>query len=269
MLRGTEKARASLADEVAIVTGASSGIGAATARELGRRGATVVLAARRADALETQARAIREAGGEAVAMATDVSDPGQVSLLVDRTEATFGRVDVLVNNAGANWFRPLAETRADEVIGLLEVNLLGAMLLARAVLPGMLERRHGAIISVGSLSGRVAMEPLYSATKYGLRGFSLALRRQVVDSGVSVSLVSPGNIRTAMTSHVKARLPQPELVATTIADLVRRPRREVVIPGRHYGIAWLEQGLPSMADVAYRLRNWSPVHTEGGATWKS
>jgi short-subunit dehydrogenase len=269
MLRGTEKARASLADEVAIVTGASSGIGAATARELGRRGATVVLAARRADALETQARAIREAGGEAVAMATDVSNPGQVSRLVDRTEATFGRVDVLVNNAGANWFRPLAETRADEVIGLLEVNLLGAMLLARAVLPGMVERRHGAIISVGSLSGRVAMEPLYSATKYGLRGFSLALRRQVADSGVSVSLVSPGNIRTAMTSHVKARLPQPELVATTISDLVRRPRREIVIPGRHYAIAWLEQGLPGMADVAYRLRNWSPVHAEGGATWKS
>jgi NADP-dependent 3-hydroxy acid dehydrogenase YdfG len=269
MLRAAEKARASLADEIAIVTGASSGIGAATARELGRRGATVVLAARRADALETEAREIREAGGEAVAMATDVADPGQVSRLVDRTVATFGRVDVLVNNAGASWFRPLAQTRADEVSGLLEVNLLGAMLLTRAVLPGMLERRHGAIISVGSLSGRVAMEPLYSATKYGLRGFSLALRRQVADSGVSVSLVSPGNIRTAMTSHVKARLPQPELVATTIADLVRRPRREVVIPGRHYAIAWLEQVLPSMADVAYRLRNWSPVHAEGGATWKS
>jgi NADP-dependent 3-hydroxy acid dehydrogenase YdfG len=269
MLRAPEKAKASLADEVAIVTGASSGIGAATARELGRRGATVVLAARRADALETQARALREAGGEAVAMATDVADPAQVTRLVDHTVATFGRVDVLVNNAGASWFRPLAESRADEVIDLLEVNLLGAMLLARAVLPGMLERRHGTIISVGSLSGRVAMEPLYSATKYGLRGFSLALRRQVADSGVSVSLVSPGNIRTAMTSHIEARLPEPDLVATTIADLVRRPRREVVIPGRHYAIAWLEQLLPSMADFAYRRRHWSPVHAERGVTWKS
>src|SRR5215213_6032519 len=269
MLQEADTARATLIDEVAIVTGASSGIGAATARELGRRGATVVLAARRTDALEAQTGAIREAGGEAMAIPTDVADATQVTLLVDRTVATFGRVDVLVNNAGASWSRPLASSHPDEVAGLLEVNLLGAMLLTRAVLAGMLERRHGAIISVGSLSGRVAMEPLYSATKYGLRGFSLALRRQVADSGVSVSLVSPGNIRTAMTRHVKARLPQPDLVATTIADLVTRPRREVVIPGRHYAIAWLEQVLPSMADIAYRRRHWSPVEAEGGATWKS
>jgi short-subunit dehydrogenase len=142
------------------------------------------------------------------------------------------------------------------------------MLLTRAVLPGMLERGHGSVISVDSLSGRVAMEPVYSATKYGLRGFSLALRRQVSGSGVSVSLVSPGKIRTAMTSHSRARMPGPELVATTIADLVTRPRREVVLPRRHYAIAWLEQLLPSLADVAYRRRHWSPVREEG-ATWRS
>jgi short-subunit dehydrogenase len=149
------------------------------------------------------------------------------------------------------------------------VNLLGAILLTRAVLPAMLERRHGAIVSVGSLSGRVAMEPLYSASKYGLRGFSLALRRQVAGSGVSVSLVSPGNVRTAMTRHVSARMPEPGLVARTIADLVTHPHREVVVPRRHYAIALLEQVLPSMADVAYRRRNWSPVQDEEAATWTS
>src|SRR5919109_4922959 len=269
LLRGSGALRRPLDGEVALVTGASSGIGAATARELGRRGAAVVLAARRADALEAQARTIREAGGEAMAIPTDVADATPVTLLVDRTVARFGRVDVLVNNAGASWSRPLASSHPDEITGLLEVNLLGAMLLTRAVLAGMLERRHGAIISVGSLSGRVAMEPLYSATKFGLRGFSLALRRQLADTGVSVSLVSPGNIRTAMTDHVKGRLPQPDLVAKTIADLVRRPRREVVIPRRHYSIAWLEQLLPSMADLAYRRRHWSPIEAEGGASWKS
>jgi short-subunit dehydrogenase len=269
MLRAERSAKGSLADEVAIVTGASSGIGAATALELARRGARVVLAARRVDALEAQAGAIRETGGEALAIATDVGDPDQVTRLVDRSAAAFGRVDVVINNAGAGWFRAFAETPADEVIGLLDGNLLGAVLLTRAALPQMLERRHGTIISVGSLSGRVAMEPLYSATKFGLRGFSLALRRQVAGSGVSVSLVSPGNVRTAMTTHVKGRLPQPDLVATTIADLVRRPRREVVIPRRHYSIAWLEQLLPSMADLAYRRRHWSPVEVEGGASWRS
>jgi NAD(P)-dependent dehydrogenase (short-subunit alcohol dehydrogenase family) len=269
-MRGeADTVRPALLDDVAIVTGASSGIGAATARELARRGATVVLAARRVDELEAHAEAIRAAGGEAMAVPTDVADAVQVKLLAERTLATFGRIDALVNNAGAGWSRPLASSPPDEVVGLLEANLLGAILLTRAVLPTMLERRRGAIVSVGSLSGRVAMEPLYSASKYGVRGFSLALRRQLAGSGVSVSLVSPGNIDTAMTAHVRASMPKPELVATTIADLVTHPRREVVIPRRHYAIAWLELLLPGMADLAYRRRHWSPVKEEELATWTS
>jgi short-subunit dehydrogenase len=113
------------------------------------------------------------------------------------------------------------------------------------------------------------MEPVYSATKYGVRGFSLALRRQLAGSGISVSLVSPGKINTAMTANVGGRLPEPELVATKIADLIRHPRREVVIPRRHYAIAWLEEALPTMADLAYRWRHWSPVREEETATWTS
>jgi short-subunit dehydrogenase len=216
----------------------------------------VVLAARRIDELNAHVRAIREARGKAIAIPADVSDATQVAQLLDHTLTAFGRVDVLVNNAGAGWLKPFAFTSPDEMSALLNVNLLGAMMVTRAVLPGMLERRHGAIISVGSLSGRVAMEPLYSATKYGLRGFSLALRRQVVGSGVSVSLVAPGKIRTAMTEHLSARMPKPDLVARTIADLITDPRREVVIPGRHYSIAWLEQLFPTVIDTAHRRRDW-------------
>jgi len=143
--------------------------------------------------------------------------------------------------------------------GPANVNLLGAMLVTQAVLPGMLERGHGAIISVGSVAGRVAMEPVYSATKYGLRGFSLALRRQLSGTGVSVSLVTPGNIRTAMTSELPGRLPEPALVAGVIADLAVRPRREVVVPRRHHVLIWLEQLLPAVADRAHQARNWSRV----------
>jgi nucleoside-diphosphate-sugar epimerase len=246
-----------LAGEVAIVTGASSGIGAATAQELARRGATVVLAARRADALEAQAKAIAQAGGRAVAIPTDVTDRGQVSRLAEQAVDAFGHVDVLVNNAGAApWSKPVAASSGDEVASLLEVNLLGAMQVTRAVLPEMLRRRHGTIVSVGSVSGRVAMEPLYSASKYGLRGFTLALRRQLTGSGVSVSLVSPGKIRTAMTRDERSRMPEPEVVATAIADLVTRPRREVVVPRRHHGLVWLEQLLPAVTDLAHRLRHW-------------
>jgi short-subunit dehydrogenase len=269
MLYPAKKVTPALTGEVAIVTGASSGIGAATARELGRRGATMVLAARRVDLLEAQVRSIREAGGEAIAIPADMADASDITTLAERTFAAFGRVDVLVNNAGAFWSRSLASSSPDQITGLAQVNLIGAMLLTRAVLPGMLEKRHGAIISVGSLSGRVAMEPLYSATKYGLRGFSLALRRQLAGTGISVSLVSPGNINTEMTRHIAARLPEPSLVATAIADLVRHPRREVIVPGRHYAIAWLEQALPTLADLVHRQRGWSPVREEEVATWTS
>ncbi len=246
-------------NQVALVTGASSGIGAATARELAARGAAVVLAARRAEELDAHAAEIVASGGCALPVPTDVADPEQVGRLVERALGKFGRIDVLVNNAGVRWTRPLAASSPDDVRDVLAINLLGAMLLTRAVLPGMLERRQGAIVSVASLSGRVAMEPLYSATKYGLRGFSLALRRQLAGTGVSVSLVSPGNIRTAMTAGVRGNLPGPELVARTIAGLVVHPRREVVLPRGALLIACLEQALPALADVAYRRRHWSPV----------
>ncbi len=246
-------------DDVALVSGASSGIGAAAAVELARRGARVVVAARRAERLREVVREISTGGGEATAIRADLSEPLDVARLADAAVSAFGRVDVLVNCAGVNWATAFASTAPEDVARVTAVNLVGAMLLTRAVLPGMLQRRHGAIISVGSLSGRVAMEPVYSATKYGLRGFSLALRRQLAGSGVSVSLVSPGKIRTAMTAGEEAPLPAPELVADVIAGLVTRPRREVVFPLKHYAIAWLEQGLPALADVAHKKRRWSPV----------
>src|SRR5579863_7417747 len=240
-----------LVGKVAIVTGASSGIGAATARELARRGAWVVLAARRTDELEAQVHAITEAGGRAIAVQTDITDTTQVMRLVERTREAFGRTDVLVNNAGANWVKPLAETSADEIIRLLQVNLFGVMLLTRAVLPEMQQRRHGTIISIGSVAGHVPGEPLYSATKFGVRGFSLALRRQLTGSGISVCLVTPGNIHTRMTSALRERMPEPELVASTIANLVIHPRREVIVPLKYHAIVWLDQLLQGIKNLIF------------------
>lgn len=244
-----------VADKVVIVTGASSGIGAATAREFARRGARVVLAARRADKLEEQAAQITEAGGRVLTVPTDVTDTAQVIQLVERTRATFGPVDILVNNAGANWGKPLAETTTDEITHLLQVNLLGTMQLTRLVLPEMQQRHHGVIISVGSVASHVAIEPLYSAAKFGVRGFSLALRRQLAGSGIEVCLVSPGNIRTQMTSAIQEAMPGPELVASTIVGLATNPRREVILPSKYHAIVWLDRLLPGVADFAFHWRH--------------
>jgi NADP-dependent 3-hydroxy acid dehydrogenase YdfG len=248
-------------DKVVIVTGASSGIGAATAHAFGQLGAQVVLAARRAEKLQAEASLIEGAGGRALACPTDVTDMEEVSRLLARTRETLGPVDILVNNAGVNWSRALAQTTPEEIAHAVRVNLIGAMQLTSAVLPEMLERGTGTVISVGSVAGHVAIEPLYSSTKFGLRGFSLALRRQLAGSGVSICLVSPGNIRTQMTTGIGAELPGPEMAAQTIVRLAMRPRREVVVPARYRGLIWLDELAPTVADLAFR---WRRRHDPGG-----
>ncbi len=242
-------------DHVVIVTGASSGIGAAAAREFAHHGARVVLAARRADALEEVVSEITNAGEQAIAVPTDITDPAQVLHLMEHTREVYGRIDILVNNAGANWGKPLVETSVDEITRLLQVNLLGMMVLTHLVLPEMQQRHRGAIISVGSVASHVALEPLYSATKFGVRGFSLALRRQLVGSGISVSLVTPGNIRTQMTRDLQEQMPEPTLIARTIVKLAISPRREVIVPLKYQGVVWLERLFPGVADVGFRWRH--------------
>ncbi len=256
MSRGTQRP---LEGEIAIVTGASSGIGAATALELARQGARVVLAARREAELNEQAQIIKAAGGEAVVIPTDVADQAQLTRLVEQTIERFGRVDILVNNAGFGSGKPLAESAPELIAQMVNVNLLSAMLLARAVLPGMLARRHGAIISVASVAGHIAVAPLYSGTKFGLRGFMLSLRRELLGSGVSVSVISPGFIHTSMNDG-REGLPWPEIIARAIARLARHPRREVIRPRFFYApffyhfATWVEQVFPWAVDLATRPR---------------
>lgn len=236
-----------LADKIAIVTGASSGIGEATAYALAKQGATIVLAARRIEDLQRVQQVIQGQGGSAIAIQTDVSDPNQIVALVQQTIEKYGQVDILVNNAGigSGKFSELDFEKTDRVI---RTNLLGVMLLTQAVLPGMLERRQGTIISVASVAGQIAIDSLYSASKHGLRGFSLGLRRQLRGTGISVCLVSPGFIRTAMTANRPGNLPGPEIVAQAIAQLAIHPRREVVIPWYYNVFIWFEQRLAGLVD---------------------
>jgi NAD(P)-dependent dehydrogenase (short-subunit alcohol dehydrogenase family) len=169
-------------------------------------------------------------------------------------QAECGPLDILVSNAGVGWPRPMAETTPLDIERVVRVNLSAAMHLTNAVVPAMVARGRGAVVIVGSVQSRVPVDPLYTATKFGLRGYALAIRRQLLGSGVTVSLVLPGNTRTAMTSHLRGRLAEPEEIARVIAGLVIHPRREAIVPGRYRAIIWLDALAPWLADALYRRR---------------
>src|SRR5256714_1768931 len=248
----TSAKSAPLTGKIVIVSGASSGIGAVTARELACRGAQVVLAARRESELEAQVSAITQAGHQAVAIPTDVTDAAQVTRLTEQTLDMFGRVDVLVNNAGIAWTKPFEKLSVEQIAQIVNVNLLGTLLLTRTVLPGMLERHRGSIITVASVAAHMPVDILYSTTKFGLRGFSLSLRRELAGRGGSVSLVSPGFVRTAMSRNFRIPMPGPEIVARTIADLVLKPRRGVIIPSHYQAIKRIEHLVSSAGGLVGR-----------------
>jgi short-subunit dehydrogenase len=232
-------------NEVAIISGASSGIGAETARLFTQKGFQVVLGARRLDRLRSLKEEIEKNGGTAVVVQVDVGNLEQVQDLVERTIATFGRIDVLVNNAGfgrLKWLEALDPIH--DVEAMINVNLLGAIHLAQAVLPYMIERRHGHIINIASVAAHIGTPTLsvYSATKFGLRGFSEALRREVQMYNINVTLVSPGGVATEFEQHTQASrktgVTTPKIlqlsandVARTIIRQVYRPRPDAIIPG--------------------------------------
>jgi short-subunit dehydrogenase len=178
-----------------IVTGASSGVGAAAARLFAEEGARVVLAARTAAALEAVAK---EIGERALCIPTDVADPEQARALVERAVEATGSVHVLVNNAGYNHRGPVSECDPAELMRVVDVNLKAPILLTRLALPHLLRHERASVVNVASIAGQVPLpgEATYSATKFGLRGFSMALAEELRGTGVRVSIVSPGPIDT-------------------------------------------------------------------------
>jgi len=242
---------------VALVTGASRGIGAATARELARRGYALALAARSAGPLATLAGELARTGTPALPFPTDMRSSSDLRRLVELALGHFGRVDALIHNAGIGGAGPVARMPPDTAIATLETNLLAPIELTRALLPQMLERRRGAIVFVASVVGHIGLpaSAVYSASKFGLRGFAIGLRREVQRRGVGVTIVSPGFIDTDMTRWLRGfpKAP-PELVARVIARSLQQPRREVVTPGAYRLAIWLERWLPWLADAALSRR---------------
>jgi NADP-dependent 3-hydroxy acid dehydrogenase YdfG len=239
-----------LAGTVALVTGASSGIGEATAKRLAAEGAAVAVAARRVDRLDALVGEIESAGGSALAIESDVTDRAQAESLVERTVAELGRLDTVVNNAGVMLLGPAVDADIEEWERMVDLNVKGLLYVAKAALPHLLKyadeepRRVTDLVNISSVAGRRARagSAVYNATKHGVGAFSEALRQEVTERHLRVSLVEPGAVMTELASHnrpevqegMKARFGQmaDRLQADDIADaisyIVTRPRHVAI-----------------------------------------
>jgi NADP-dependent 3-hydroxy acid dehydrogenase YdfG len=214
---------AALAGRVAVVTGASSGIGAGLAEMLAAEGARVVLAARRKERLEQVADGIREAGGAAVPVVTDLADDGSLAHLLDTARAEFGPVDVLVNNAGYAVWKPLEATTMAEWDRTFAVNVRAAANLCAAVLPGMVARGFGRVINIGSEAG-VAIVPglaAYCVSKHALAALTEVIQDGNHDNGVKAWVICPGFVDTEMGGVVPGANRASFLTAGEVVDVVR------------------------------------------------
>jgi len=192
-----------LSGEAALITGASSGIGEATALALAAAGARVAIAARRAGRLDALAARIEKAGGTALRIEADVTSNDDVAAMVGKVVAEWGGLDILVNNAGVMLLSPAAEATLDDWRQMIELNLLALMGVTKAALPH-LKAAKGHIVNVSSVAGRVANPGAsgYAATKFGVVGFSESLRREVYADKVRVTVIEPGLVRTELGDHI-------------------------------------------------------------------
>jgi NADP-dependent 3-hydroxy acid dehydrogenase YdfG len=195
-----DQAAKPLKGRVALVTGASSGIGEATAFALAGAGARTAIVARRAERLAAVAERIAEAGGEALALAADAALESEAKRMLGEVENRFGRLDILVNNAGVMLLSPVAEAEIADFRRMIEINLFGLMTLTRLALPIMKRGGAGHFVNISSVAGRVANPGSagYAATKFGVGAFSESLRREVYKDKIRVTVIEPGAVATEL-----------------------------------------------------------------------
>src|SRR5215211_3255219 len=230
---------ANLDGKVAVVTGASSGIGEATAEALAAEGAAVVVAARREERLDELVGRIENSGGRTLAVSCDVTDEGQAHALIQRAEEEFGRVDILVNNAGVMLLSKVGKGLSDQWRQMFEVNVLGLLYATDAAVEVMKRQGSGHIVNVSSVAGRKTRPTsgVYSGTKFAVNAISEALRQELLEDGIRITMVEPGAVATELTDHItdeevreglKQRNVEPlqsEDIANAIAYAVSQPQR--------------------------------------------
>ena len=248
--------------KVAIITGASSGIGEATAREFAQAGAITVLAARRMERLRRLQREIEAIGGQALAVQTDLMDINQITNLVETTLSTFGRIDILANIAGWAFYDWFDELSADEVRHAFEVNVLGLAELTRQVIPTMKEQRSGFILNMSSYVSRLSVPPLtvYASTKYAIEGLTDGLRRTLQPWGITVIRIHPSSVSgTEFNKHPRRPggveyKPVPigrisrERLARHLAGLIEKPRRALFISRVYEVPVQINRFFPAIVD---------------------
>lgn len=208
--------------KVAFITGASSGIGRALALELGRKGASLGLLARRIETLEEIAKEIESAGGQALVLPADVRDPDAVRGVADKLRAQFGRIDVLVANAGIGVTTDVNDLQPKEVADVFNINVIGAVNSVTAVLPEMIKQGSGQLVAISSLAGYRGLpkSAAYCASKAALSSFFESLRVDLHGSGVDVTIIHPGFIKTPLTANRHARMPYLMELDTAIKKII-------------------------------------------------
>ena len=265
---------------VVIITGASSGIGAAAATLLGKSGYRIVLAARRKERLTELVDQIRLSGGEALAVPTDLSDSEQIHNLVDQTLAAYGRIDILVNNAGSARHLWLDEQTIDgDIQTQLQVNLIGMIQLTRLVLPVLVAAGSGQIIHISSIASWVGIPTysIYNASKFGSRGFMISLRRELRGSGVTISEIFPGAVDTEFgrdpevswkttTVTPKFALLTSQAVADKILVMIQKKKTRLVIPGFMWIAIWADAHFPRF--VSWVLSKFFYIQDDVKYSWR-
>jgi short-subunit dehydrogenase len=239
---------------VALVTGASRGIGRATAIALAARGAKLALTSRNAEELEAVASRIRSGGGKAISLVGDVTERSEIERVVSAVQDHWGRVEILVANAGAYHRRPVLDLSATDIEASMAVNFYGAVYAILAVLPAMVARGNGQLVLVNSVDGRKALpgDAPYAIAKFALAGLGQALRQELRPHGIGVTSIFPGRVDSAMTSNlavprISSKLP-PEKVAGAIIDAIRRDRSDVIVPRRAAALLFADLLSPRLAD---------------------
>ncbi len=265
-----------LKGKVVVITGASSGFGAEAAKLFAQEGCKIVLAARRMDRLEELAKEIRATGSDALPVSMDVTQLAQIEAMVNAAVDRYGRIDILFNNAGfgrLNWLETLDPVQ--DIQAQINVDLLGVIWTARTALPQMYKQRSGHIINMSSVAGWAAppLYTVYAAAKFGVRGFTEALRREASPFGVQVSGIYPGGAATEFQEHIgknnaKQRLRTPAWLALTAEDVARavvhlakRPRRGMTLPGALGLAVFINSHFVALSD-SLQARAFARYHEE-------